>query len=325
MVTTMSDVQAATASAEDRALWWDLARRPRRPGQVAKRWYAENTREPIRDETFRVWKEYGALLEDALPTTSSLPRYRLAPDFAELFNPDLDGADLDDAIAAWQSRHLTSAARMRMALVRQESSSAVGDQVRFPDGATRLFAIGPSTPLLKAAVERFATAFLSRPVVLVVTESRRRLAYEDSEQLARVRLSPDPRVMPDLLLADVGTPRGELQLTFLECVATGGAMTHERAGALQEWLRRCGHGGTKAAFGSIFSDRAAPVFRQLAGQLAWGSFVWFASEPGNIVVFLERERFHPTFTLDGLMTTRDGTQDSSAWRPGIGEASFTPP
>ena len=106
MVTTMSDVQAATASAEDRALWWDLARRPRRPGQVAKRWYAENTREPIRDETFRVWKEYGALLEDALPTTSSRPRYRLAPDFAELFNPDLDGADLDDAIAAWQSRHL---------------------------------------------------------------------------------------------------------------------------------------------------------------------------------------------------------------------------
>src|SRR5438105_142780 len=53
MVTTMSDEQALKTSVDERLRWWELASRPRSPQQViAGRWYAENTREPIRDETF---------------------------------------------------------------------------------------------------------------------------------------------------------------------------------------------------------------------------------------------------------------------------------
>src|SRR5205823_11523117 len=95
MVTTMSDGQAARTALRERFQWWEQARRPRPPGlTIPGRWYAENTREPIRDETFRVWKEYGALLEDAVPTTSSVPRYRLARDFANLFDTRLTASRL---------------------------------------------------------------------------------------------------------------------------------------------------------------------------------------------------------------------------------------
>lgn len=45
---------------------WGINHRP---------WYADNTREPLRDETFRSWASYGALVRDETgPTTSSAPR-----------------------------------------------------------------------------------------------------------------------------------------------------------------------------------------------------------------------------------------------------------
>jgi hypothetical protein len=208
MVTTMSDAQAARRSVDERRVWWESARRARAPGPIGKPWYADNSREPIRDETFRVWKEYGALLEDPLPVTSSLPRYRLEREFADLFDPDTPDERFIAASETWQARHLPAAARARIALLQQQTTPETGAVVQFPDGVSRALSLGPSTPLLKAAVEHFAATFLHQPVVLIVTESRQRLAYEDAAQLRRLRITPDPRVMPDLLLADVA-PRTE--------------------------------------------------------------------------------------------------------------------
>ena len=56
------------------------------------RWYADNTREPIRDETLRDGLvSIGAFLRrEDLPTTSGAPRYTLRHDFAVLFDPALN-------------------------------------------------------------------------------------------------------------------------------------------------------------------------------------------------------------------------------------------
>src|SRR6266498_569446 len=60
MVMTMSDSQAARIEPSER--WnWGRPAAGRRAQVVGERWYAENSREGIRDETFRVWKEFGAL------------------------------------------------------------------------------------------------------------------------------------------------------------------------------------------------------------------------------------------------------------------------
>lgn len=299
MVTTMSDAQAAITGPAERQTWWDRARRPRRPGEAIEgRWYAENTREPIRDETFRAWAQHGALLEDQIPTTSAAPRYRLARDFADLFNPALDGSSLDDAIDQWQRSHLTPSARARTALIRRHATAAAGVAVRFPDGTSRILAMGPSTGLAQATVEEFSARFLRRPIVLAVTESRQRLAYEDAAMLSTVGLEPDPRIMPDILLADVDGPGGRLRLVFLELVATGGPMSAQRIGDIRSWLAQNGLEGTNAAFGTVFADRDDPAFHRYVSDLAWGTFAWCASEPNNLMVLFEGGRFTPQATLD---------------------------
>jgi hypothetical protein len=106
--------------------------------------------------------------------------------------------------------------------------------------------------------------------------------------------------MPDLMLADVGTPHGKLQFVLIECVATGGAMTRERFSALRIWLSANGFSDTPAAFGTVFGDRSEAVFRRSVGELAWGSFVWFASEPDNLIVMLQGGAFAVQQTLDEL-------------------------
>jgi len=89
-VTRMSDAQAALESDSDRAAWLELSMRPA-AGDIDGRWYAANTREPIRDETLREGLvRIGAVKErEGLPTTSPRPRYALASDFAALFGPSL--------------------------------------------------------------------------------------------------------------------------------------------------------------------------------------------------------------------------------------------
>lgn len=187
-----------------------------------------------------------------------------------------------------------------MALLRQQALVGSGATVHFPDGNTRTLEIGPSAPLVKAVIEQFTPIFLRQPVVLAVTESRKRLAYEDAAQLNRLRLRPDERLMPDVLLADLDGPRGELRLVFVECVATGGAMTSERVSALREWLRVNSLEAVGSVFGTVFRDKNDAAFHRHVGDVAWGTFVWSASEPMNVLVLLEEGGYDPRATLDAL-------------------------
>jgi hypothetical protein len=157
--------QAEKQSDAERHAWFEAATRPRfrPPGQ---RWYADTTREPIRDETLR----FGLLTVGAVSraagvaTTSSKPVYGLADDFARLFDPGVHGTALDDAIDRWRSAHLSGAARMRQAVVAAgRAGSADQVLVRCPDGSVLRLAPGPSSNIAKAVVEEFAPRFLGGP------------------------------------------------------------------------------------------------------------------------------------------------------------------
>lgn len=69
-VTRMTDAQAALSAEEDRELWLEASMRPGGDA-IQGRWYAANTREPIRDETLRdSLVRTGAVTERSdLPTT----------------------------------------------------------------------------------------------------------------------------------------------------------------------------------------------------------------------------------------------------------------
>ena len=124
------------------------------------RWYADNTREPIRDETLREGLvNIGAVYaRDDLPTTSSRPRYALMPTFAALFDPTLTDEALEAAITLFQGKHLTKSALARVSLMKSgATASKTGVMVTFPSGETRKLAPGPSSIISKAVVEQFAS------------------------------------------------------------------------------------------------------------------------------------------------------------------------
>ncbi len=119
-VTKMTDRQAARTSEQQRMQWASESLRPGKMKDIPGRWYATDTREPIRDETLRIGLVgVGAVIErPGLKTTSAKPRYALASDFATLFTTDVSEADAEVRIAAWQGKHLSPSALKRMKIVR---------------------------------------------------------------------------------------------------------------------------------------------------------------------------------------------------------------
>lgn len=280
----MSDDQAdMTTSAEREAYARDVMRpRGRAPGT---QWYADNSREPIRDETLREGLVVvGAAIERPdVPTTSSKPRYALQPAFAALFDPALTGAALTTAIEAWQTASLNKGALARIALVRR-GAAAGGTHVTvtFPNGETRRMKPGPSSIITKAVVEVFAPTFLAKPAVLFLSESGNKVVSRDDGLAKAIGLSIQAdRNLPDTVLVDLGPAHP--RLVFVEAVATDGPISPRRMQALREIAEAAGFPAEHIAYVTAYQDRSGAAFKKTVDALAWGSYAWFASEPHGLI------------------------------------------
>jgi len=288
-VARMSDAQASKTDDASR-LAWAAASLGRQEIQVPGRWYADNTREPIRDETLRdgLMRMGAVVVRPDIPTTSSVPRYALAMSFAALFRPELVEEALAEAISEWQSANLSASALARVQIVRKGIvATKTGMLVSFPNGETRRLAAGPSSVITKAVLEEFAPRFLSRPGVNFLSESGNKVVARDDDLAKSIHLKiPADRYLPDILLVDLG-PRDPL-LIFVEVVATDGPINEARKQALLEIATDAGLKKRQVAFVSAYLDLSQPAFRKTIPELAWHSFAWFAEEPDNIVVLRDR-------------------------------------
>lgn len=250
------------------------------------RWYADNSREPIRDETLRdgLVAIGAASRREDLPTTSGAPRYALILDFAALFAPELAGEALAQAIAAYQAKHLSKSALARISIMRSGAAgAATGVLVTFPNGETRKLAPGPSSSIAQAVIEQFAKRHLEQPAVLWLSESGNKIVLRDDRIAQAIGLHIEvDRNLPDLILADLGP--AEPLLVFVEVVATDGAITPRRQEAIHHLTDAAGFARSQVLFLTAYQDRASAGFKKTAAQLAWDSFVWFASEPEQLVV-----------------------------------------
>ena len=260
-----------------------------KPGGFAEgaRWYQDNTREPIRDETLREGLvAMGAVIERTdLPTTSSKPRYALRQDFADLFDPGLEGEALAAAIAAWSRAHLNPGALARIAIVRGGASQAQ-DQVlvHLPNGESHRMKPGPSSVITKAVIEAFAPRFLGNPTVLFVSESGAKVVarYDDMARKIGLNIQADKN-LPDVILADIAGDHP--LLVFVEVVATDGPINERRKTALAALAAEAGFPVEHVAYVTAFLDRSRSPFKKAVDGLAWGSYAWFAAEPERLIVF----------------------------------------
>lgn len=211
----------------------------------------------------------------------------LKQSFAALFDPALEGEDLKQAIETWQEEHMSAGALARITMVRQ-GAVAGGDHVmvKFPSGETRRMAPGPSSVISKAVIEDFSARYLKKPAVIFLSESRNKVVTRDDELAKAIGLNIQAeKHLPDIVLADLG-PKHPL-LVFIEVVATDGPVTPERKKALSEVAQQAGFPAEHVFFATAYLDRSHAAFKKTFNALAWNAFVWFASEPENVVHLYE--------------------------------------
>jgi PAS domain-containing protein len=300
-VTRMTTVQSKRTSAAARQSWTQHSL-GKRVLEIRGRWYADNTREPIRDETIRMGLiQNNAVIErEELPTNSSKPRYALKQSFAELLDPNLNAVKLQHAIANWQRRNLSQSALARAALMRT-MSVASGSQitVNFPNGEARNLPPGPSSAIAKSVVEDFATTFLTNPALIYLADGRRKVVARNEEIARAIGLSfPSDRLLPDLLLVDLG-PRDPL-LVYVEVVASDGPVNELRKSELLDATVRAGYSVDHIAFVTAYADRDDAAFKRTVSTLAWGTFAWFVSEPSQLLIMRDQTTVVPAKLADIL-------------------------
>jgi len=256
-------------------------------GFAFRQWYADNSRETLRDETFAGMARWGAVRRRAgLPTTSSAPRWVLNSAFVELFGPQLTGEALDDGIEAWRAAHLTPGALLK---VRTQSKRATAEHavtVTLPSGDVRSLEAGDASRILKGVVEEWAPARLGDPVVLTISEPGAKIATIDASEIVALGIAINVSdVLPDALIADVSTT--PVTYWVIEAVASDGPVTEGRRADLEQWADDQHIPRGDLRYVSAFISRGHPAARKRLRDLAAGTYAWFLDEPGMELAWQE--------------------------------------
>lgn len=287
-ITNMSDLQAALLDEESRLAWIKVSLSSKKMNPVDP-WYANNSREQVRDESIREGFVpcRAVIVRPGLAPTSSKPIYALNSAFAALFDPELVGEALSKAIEDWQKAHLSKAALARVHLVKSGAGTAKDAVlVSFPNGGTRSLSPGPSSVISKAVVEDFAPRFLKEPAVLWLSESGNKVVAQDDALAKKLGLKIDPsKTLPDIILVDLGSQEtgADMLVVFVEVVATDGPITETRKKALTAIALEAGFEVSTLAFLTAYKDRGHAPFKKGVSELAWGSYAWCMSEPEHLI------------------------------------------
>jgi len=253
------------------------------------RWYEDNTREPIRDESLRdgfVIKG-AALVDQSVPTTSNKGRYTLQEHFAQLFI--LPDEQFEEAAIAWQSHYLSPPELARVRIMQDRHAAEGSISVTMPNGEVRLLSAGPSSPIVKAVIEEFAQRFLHKPSVLWLSESSKKVILQDDELMKSIGLHIDQKtLLPDLILADLG--KDKVKLVFVEIVATDGPVTESRKQELIALTDKAGFPLDQISFITAFEHRAAQPLKKRFSGIAVDSLVWCMTEPDLLIWLGENKK-----------------------------------
>lgn len=298
-VTIMTDEQSDKRSVKDRLDWSRNATSIAK--NVAGRWYAENTRESIRDEVLKLLIIVGAAVNERpdVATTSSIARYALRSDFVELFDTSLVGKALSKSIKEWRDANLSAPALARIMLNRRTAEKGTKDVVLVtcPDGEVRRLGPGLSSEITKAVIEVFSKNFLQDPALVFLSESKKRVIEQDNQLAKAIGLKIDAaKVLPDIIMADLGQKKP--LLVFVEAVATDGPIHAARMADLQRYAQLAGFPKSQVAFVTAFSDRNSVGYQKVYKSLAWGTFAWFLSEPSNLIALRAGSQARGKYLVD---------------------------
>lgn len=242
-------------------------------------WHADTTREPLRDETWPAWVNYGAArMRSGRPKSFPGGIWALTSSFADLFNSALTGSALTKAISDWRDEHLDASDLIRVRLHRQREEKSHAVSVQFPDGHVRFLAPGDASLIIKGVIEQWVPKRLHDPVVLTISEPGNKYFVGDKVIMESLGLQIDVnRLLPDALVVDIGTKPPVFWV--VEAVATDGPVSESRKAKLIEWVKEQNIRPESCRFLSAFISRNSPPARNNLKDLAIGTYAWYADEP----------------------------------------------
>ncbi|MEB3071613.1 BsuBI/PstI family type II restriction endonuclease [[Mycobacterium] vasticus] len=289
MVMWMSDEMRTRASEAERITWRVAAAKNNKYlVEVLNDWdvpiapdYADNSRETLRDETFRKWRDSGALRErPGVPKNSGNGRWALEAHFADLFNPSLSAIEFETAAELWRDQHLSPAAKLKVQFAAQGQQATHAVHVTLPGNrGVRHLEAGRASQILKGVIEDWAPIRLEKPFVVTISEPGDKIFTADADLLNYLGVAIiSSNLLPDAIIADI-TSGGDVYFWFVEAVNTDGEINESRRISLLAWAEQQSIDTDHCYFLTAFSSRNDAAARKRLKDLAVGTFAYFADEP----------------------------------------------
>ncbi len=291
----LSDATLTHATDADRIAWRNAAATGKRKvaellgawGEQFDPWYADNTRETLRDETLPRWLDFGAVRDrPGIKTTSSAPRWALTASFADLFDPGLVDDALGTAVEAWRESHMSPGDRLRIRTARDRDHESHAVTVTLPDGRTTTLEPGGASEIIKGVIEQWAQTRLADPVVLSISEPGAKSYLAGAATMNAVGLSINvSTLLPDVLLVDLGT--SPVTFWIIEAVDSDGPIDEDRRRAFLRWAddHRIPTGTVK--FLNAFRSRGSGSARRRLKDIAGDTYAWYLDEPDRELAWYE--------------------------------------
>jgi hypothetical protein len=210
-----------------------------------------------------------------------VPIYYLPQPFLSLFDPSLDGDQLNEAIKQWQQENLDTMILRRMQLRRLTGDTEGQVVVTLPTrNMTLRLSPGEASIITRDVCQKLLKKILKEPVVVHVSTPDQKTFPELSSLAEAIDLHlPASAELPDIVAADTGCEDKKLRLVFIEVVHSDGPITELRKKALLKIALEMGCPEENVQLITAFDDRNASPFKKRISELARGSDVWFRSEP----------------------------------------------
>ena len=234
---------------------------------------AENTRESYRKTSLAPLMNSGIVVRHQLSTNDPNTYYRLHPDFMRLFTKNIK-----------EREELIKRLAQKLPMLKRKTAYRKYEKedvfVQLSDKEAFSLSPGKHNLLEKSIVEIFARAFLSEPQVVYLGDTAPRKGYQNRTLMRKLNLPIDTAAsLPDVIVfSEVDT-----RVLVIEAVTSSGPVNALRLKQLLKLTKGPWKLGYQISYITAFPDRSS--FKRFVEEIAWGSSVWIANEPNNIVHF----------------------------------------
>lgn len=228
--------------------------------------YAENSRETIRKNALRPFRDYAIIEDNGLASNSGKFKYHVTDEMLGLLQ--VYGSD------EWPTA-LKYYLKYHQALVHSYQSKK--ELQKMPvrvNGQDLRFSPGKHNQLQKAILEVFAPRFASGCECLYVGDSADRDMYKNKERLSELGFDITLQILPDVVLYDPT----KKWLYFIECVTTVGPVDQKRMDDIEAMTE-----GVDAANIYITAFPNFSTYKKFSQDLAWETEVWIEEEPTHMI------------------------------------------